>query len=125
MRDLHAVGAQGRNGAAAVEDPYDEAAGPQGADTPRAALDRRTLEIAMRISRHDNRLASVAVLLLDAAQQLYPMADMLSKLSLRWAALGISSALAFYAATHATMPWERLAITGAFMVGSALIWWKR
>lgn len=75
-----------------------------------------------RSIRRDKQLAEVAVLLIDTARMIEPIVGMLSGKALRWAALGLSSWLAFYALQHPS--WERLAILGAFMLASPLIWWK-
>lgn len=114
MRDLHARGLTAtRNGDGPPEEsePAEELSGP--------ALDH-----AIRMARQDNRIASVAVMMLDATEKLYPLLAMLSKLSLRWAALALSAWLSFYAMQHATVTWERGAIAAFFLLGSSLIWWK-
>lgn len=79
----------------------------------------------VRAAKRDQTLASIAVMLWDTAKALEPVIEMLSARMLRWAALGVSSALAFVAMRPAEH-WERLAVLGAFMLLAPwIVGWRK
>lgn len=64
--------------------------------------------------RRDQKLAEIAVMLLDAAKVLEPVVELISVRALRWVAMLGSLGLAAYALKSPS--WERLAIVAVFMV---------
>lgn len=113
MRDLHATGAQAAaNGDGARLDLEEDDGAPQRV-TP--APERESY----RAVRRDQKLAEIAVMLLDAARILEPVVELLCNRALRWALLACDVGLAFYAVRFPS--WERLYIVVAFMVLSPLV----
>ncbi len=99
MRDLHAVG---------PERPPFEATLELSEETERASAPAPDLERQYRAVRREQTIAGVAVMLLDAAKMVEPVIELLCDRALRWAALGSTVGLAFYALRSPS--WERLAI---------------
>lgn len=96
MRDLRAVESEPH------ETPVD--LGPEPAQ----------LDQQIRVVRREQRMAGIAVMLLDAAKVLEPLVGLLSGHLLRWVALGSAVGLTAFALRQPS--WERLATLGVFMV---------
>lgn len=108
MRDLHVRGANGAGPEAEVDLGEPEPTTPAG-----------DLTQPIRQARRDQKIASMTVMLLDAAEMVRPLVDLLHSRMLRWFALGASVALAFAALRAPT--WERLAILATFMLLSTIM----
>jgi len=80
----------------------------------RVPLDAEPLDIDQQLTtvRREQRVAGMAVMLLDAAKVLEPVVELLSDKALRWAALGSTVGLTAYALREPS--WERAAIVGGF-----------
>ncbi len=105
MRDLHTETEVSPNGARVDLGPEPEAARPTPPEL--AHLDQQ-----YRAVRRDQKIAGMAVMLLDAAKLLEPVVELLCDRALRWAALLSTVALSAYALR--TPSWERLAIVATF-----------
>ena len=97
MRDLHAVDPTPLRDPVRLE-----------LDDP-AQVDAELLTV-----RRDQRLAGIAVMLLDAAKILEPIVELLCDRALRWAALLATVGLTAYALRAPS--WERLATVAVFAV---------
>lgn len=87
------------------------------ADDPVSMTEMTAEDLAhhVREAKRDRALADIAVMLWDTAKAVEPIVEMISARLLRWAALGVSAALAFQAMRVAA-EWERLAVVAAFML---------
>ena len=77
------------------------------------------LEQQIRTVRREQKVAGLAVMLLDAAKVLEPVVELLSDKALRWAALLSTVGLTFYALKDPS--WERAAIVGGFAILAAWV----
>ncbi len=84
--------------------------------------DRDPEPMQRRVVRRDQKLAEIAVLMIDTTRMIEPVVTMLGGRVLRWATLGVAATLAFRAMQDPS--WERAAIAGGFMLLSPLLWWK-
>ena len=102
-RDLHAVETDRR--------PVEETLTfePEPPAPPVPDIDRQ-----LRAVRREQQVAGIAVMLLDAAKILEPVAAMLSDRALQWAALLSTVGLTAYALRAPS--WERAAIVAGFAV---------
>ncbi len=96
MRDLHLAESEPH------ETPVD--LGPEPAQ----------LDQQIRVVRREQRMAGMAVMLLDAAKILEPVVELLCDRALRWAALLATVGLAAYAMRQPS--WERAAIVAGFAI---------
>lgn len=127
MRDLHAAGSPAsRNGAFDVVDAMlrsipEEPEGPTPASPP-ADVDR-----AYRQARVDSATANVAMMIWEATQRLEPIAGLLSRLLLRWAALACFSILVGYVVIRSggVLSWPLIAVLGMYPLGAGLIFWRK
>ena len=72
------------------------------------------LDQQIRTVRREQKVAGIAVMLLDAAKILEPVVELLCDRALRWAALLATVGLTAYALRAPS--WERLAIVATFAV---------
>lgn len=87
-----------------------------------SAAESQSMRTRQRVVRRDQKLAEIAVLMIDTTRMIEPVVTMIGGRVLRWATLGVAATLAFHAMQAPT--WERAAIAGGFMLLSPLLWWK-
>ena len=105
MRDLHAVGGERRPLEATLE--LTEELGP-------ASPNGHDLDRQIRVVQREQKMAGIAVMLLDAAKMVEPVVELLCDRALRWAALLATVGLTAYALKQPS--WERAAIVAGFAV---------
>jgi hypothetical protein len=105
MRDLHSSGIERRPLEATLE--LSEDVGP-------ASPNGHNLDEQIRTVRREQRVAGMAVMLLDAAKVIKPVADLLSDRALVWATFASLVGLSAYAIRQPS--WERLAVVGVFAI---------
>jgi len=120
MRDLHL------REAPANGEPHMERVDLRGLeDEAPSAPTLAAVDSQLRTVRREQKVAGIAVMLLDAAKMIEPVVELLSDRLLRWTALAASVGLSAYALHTASLHWERLAIVGAFGVLAPWIIRKR
>ena len=77
------------------------------------------LDQQIKTVRREQRMAGMAVMLLDTARIVEPLMAIFSRLALIWFAVLASTGLAFYALRQPS--WERGAIVGGFMILISLL----
>jgi hypothetical protein len=105
MRDLHVPARSGNGAGAEAEMDLGE---------PETSMPLGDLTQPIRQARRDQKIASITVMLLDAAEMVKPLVDLLHTRMLRWFALAASLVLAWKALSQPS--WERLAIVATFML---------
>jgi hypothetical protein len=81
---------------------------------PIKAAAEATVDQAIRIARRDQKIASIWLMMLDAAKMIDPIAEIVNDKALRWATLGSAVWLTHFALRDPS--WQRVAVLGVFCI---------